>query len=85
MYLLSIYYFWFPYYTFANLFITGDAMVKNLIRLSKIKPGQLPLEKSTLYKHHHLKKFPRLFVKLGGALFVDLTVLEEIIEAGRGG
>lgn len=56
----------------------------NLLRLSKVKPGELPIEKSTAYKWHHLKKFPKLFVKLGGALFVDLNALQEIIEAGRG-
>jgi hypothetical protein len=56
-------------------------MKNNLIRLSKA--DSLPLCKSTLYKWKHLGKFPQLFVKLGGALFVDLNVLDEIIEAGR--
>lgn len=55
--------------------------MNNLLRLSKA--DSLPLCKSTLYKWKHLGKFPRLFVKLGGALFVDLNVLDEIIEAGR--
>lgn len=57
-------------------------METNLIRLSKA--DSLPLTKATLYKWKHLRKHPRLFVKLGGALFVDLEVLKEIIEAGRG-
>ena len=56
-------------------------MKSNLIRLAKA--DSLPLCKSTLYKWKHLEKFPRLFVKLGGALFVDLNVLDEIIEDGR--
>lgn len=56
-------------------------MKNNLIRLSKA--DALPLCKSTLYKWKHLGKFPQLFVKLGGALFIDLNVLDEIIEAGR--
>jgi len=56
-------------------------MKTNLIRMSKA--DSLPLAKSTLYKWKHLGKCPGLFVKLGGALFVDLNVLEEIIEAGR--
>jgi len=55
--------------------------MNNLIRLAKA--DLLPLCKSTLYKWKHLGKFPQLFVKLGGALFVDLNVLDEIIEAGR--
>lgn len=59
-------------------------MKKNLLRISKIsKEDNLPLEKSTLYKWNHLHKQPRLFVKIGGALFVDLDVLDEIIESGR--
>jgi hypothetical protein len=30
-----------------------------------------------------MEKFPRLFVKFGGILFVDLDELGEIMEAGR--
>ncbi len=56
-------------------------METNLVRLSKA--DNLPLRKSTLYKWKHLHKFPELFVKLGGALFVDLKALDELIEAGR--
>jgi len=59
-------------------------MKGNLLRISKIsKSDNLPVERSTLYKWKHLKKHPSLFVKLGGALFVDLDVLDEIIESGR--
>jgi hypothetical protein len=29
-------------------------------------------------------KYPELFVKLGGAVFVDLDYLHKIIEMGRG-
>jgi hypothetical protein len=56
-------------------------MKSNLVRISE--GNSLPLKKSTLYKWKHLGKHPRLFVKLGGALFVDLDVLDELIEAGR--
>lgn len=56
-------------------------MELNLVRVAK--GDSLPLEKSTFYKWHHLRKHPRLFVKLGGALFVDIAVLKELIEAGR--
>jgi hypothetical protein len=59
----------------------GTPMKNNLVRLCKA--DSLPLCKSTLYKWRHLKKFPQLFIKLGGALFVDLNALEEIIEASR--
>ena len=57
-------------------------MESNLLRLAKA--DSLPLTKATLYKWKHLHKHPRLSVKLGGAVFVDLEVLQEIIEAGRG-
>jgi hypothetical protein len=57
-------------------------MHTDLIRLSKA--DSLLLAKATLYKWHHLGKYPRLFVKLGGAVFVDLKVLDEIVEEGRG-
>jgi hypothetical protein len=58
--------------------------MNKLVRVSKVKPGTLPLTKSTLYKWKHLGKFPEMFVKIGGALFVDLEKLQEIVEAGRG-
>lgn len=55
-----------------------------LLRVSKItKANSLPWEKSTIYKIHHLNKYPKLFIKVGGALFIDLDVLDEIIENGR--
>jgi len=47
-------------------------MRNNLVRLSKA--DSLPLRKSTLYKWRHLGKFPQLFIKLGGAVFVDIDV-----------
>jgi hypothetical protein len=56
-------------------------MKSDLVRLAKA--DSLPLCKSTLYKWKHLGKYPQLFVKLGGALFVDLNALEEVIESGR--
>ncbi len=56
-------------------------MKNNLVRLAQA--DSLPLRKSTLYKWKHLGKFPQLFIKLGGALFIDLNALEEIIEASR--
>jgi len=40
--------------------------------------------RSTLYKWRTLKKYPALFTKIGGAVFVDLAELEKLIESGRG-
>jgi hypothetical protein len=56
----------------------------NLIRLSKAAPGTLPFAKATLYKMHHLGRYPGIFLKLGGALFVDIDALDALLEAGRG-
>lgn len=55
----------------------------NLVRVRRAK-GQLPLASATFYKWHHVKKYPEIFIKIGGALFVDLDRLEKILEAGRG-
>ena len=58
-----------------------------LVRVSKIKnsPTKLPFEPATFYKWFHLKKHLEIFVKLSGALFVDIDRLEQLIEASRAG
>lgn len=57
-----------------------------LVRVSKTKDhSEIPVAVSTLYKWRHLRKHPKLFVKVGGALFIDLDRLDAIIEAGRQG
>jgi hypothetical protein len=53
----------------------------SLVRLSKWDGSVF--KRSTLYKFKHLGKYPRLFVKIGGAVFIDTAVLSEIVEAGR--
>jgi hypothetical protein len=55
--------------------------MQNLMRVSKVQ--DLPLERSTLYKWHHTQRCPEIFVKLGGALFVELDRLEQLIDASR--
>jgi hypothetical protein len=59
--------------------------VQNLRRISKIAPADgVPVKQQTLYKWWHIKKYPTIFVKLGGALFVDLDELAAVIEKHRG-
>lgn len=58
--------------------------MKHLVRLSKVSDETSPLSRSTLYKYHTTGKYPRLFVKIGGALFLDQRELEKVVEAGRG-
>jgi hypothetical protein len=58
--------------------------MEDLIRLSKADESALPLKKSTLRKWKHLRKHPELFVTFGSTVFVDLQVLKQLIEAGRG-
>lgn len=40
--------------------------------------------RSTFYKWRCVKKYPALFTKIGGTVFVDLAELEKLIESGRG-
>ena len=56
-------------------------MGHDLVRISKWDDPMF--SRSTLYKWRHLRKFPGLFVKIGGAVFVDRAILAEIAEAGR--
>jgi hypothetical protein len=56
-------------------------MESNLVRLSKWDDPMF--SRSTLYKWRHLHKFPGLFVKIGGAVFVDRLVMAKLVEAGR--
>jgi hypothetical protein len=56
-------------------------MKNNLVRISKA--SNLPLTRSTLRKWKSVGKYPQMFIKLGGAVFIDLDALEEVIEAGR--
>jgi hypothetical protein len=53
----------------------------NLIRVSKAR--NLPFQPSTLYKWHHTKQHLEIFVKFGGALFVDLDKLAQAIDKSR--
>ncbi len=55
----------------------------NLLRISKVdeRPG-FPLKKSTLYKWLRCGKCPELFVRLGGAAYVNLDKLDELIRNG---
>jgi hypothetical protein len=56
--------------------------MQNLIRVSQAKKGDLPIAPATLYKWHHLRRYPEIFRKFGGFLFVDLKALEALIAAG---
>lgn len=56
--------------------------MQNLIRVSKA--DGLPFKPATFYKWHHVQKYPEIFVKISGSLFVDLDRLEELINASRG-
>ena len=53
----------------------------NLVRVSAWTDPMF--SRSSLYKWRHTRKFPGLFVKIGGALYVDRAKLAEIVEAGR--
>jgi len=57
--------------------------MKNLLRICKVNSvSGFPLRASTLYKWVHCRKHPELFVRLGGAVFVNLTELDKLIRKG---
>ena len=56
-------------------------MRKNLVRVSKA--DSLPIRKSTLYKWHHMRTFPQIFIKLSGMLFVDIDELDKLLDSNR--
>lgn len=58
--------------------------MRNLVRVSQADTTRLPVTSSTLYKWWHIKKYPDIFVKIGGALFVDLDSFDVLIEEMRG-
>lgn len=56
----------------------------HLVRLCNVnKDPRIPFKASTLYKWRHLNRFPGLFLKVAGAVFIDLDRLGAIAEAGR--
>jgi hypothetical protein len=55
--------------------------MEGLVRLSQWNNPML--SRSTMYKWKHTRKFPNLFIKIGGAVFVDMAKFAEIAEAGR--
>lgn len=56
--------------------------MENLVRVCKAREKDLPFAPATLYKYHSVGKFPSIFRKFGGFLFVDLKALEALIESG---
>lgn len=58
-------------------------MGKNLVPVASWEQRQPHFKRPTLYKWMHTQKFPGLFVKFSGRLFVDLDVFDKIIEQGR--
>jgi hypothetical protein len=55
--------------------------MQNLVIVSKA--DGLPFKPQTFYKWFHLNKHPEIFVKFGGALFVDVDQLAQAIEKSR--
>lgn len=55
--------------------------MQNLVRVSKA--DDLPFKKQTFYKWFHQKKHLEIFVKFGGALFVDRDRLAQAIDKSR--
>jgi hypothetical protein len=56
--------------------------MENLVRVCKAKEKELPFAPATFYKWHSIGRFPTIFRKFGGFLFVDLKALETLIKSG---
>ena len=57
-------------------------ITQKLVRVSRWYNSSI-VSKYTLYKWSHVNRFPGLFVKVGGALYVDTYRLQQILEEGR--
>lgn len=55
--------------------------MQNLVRVSKAEG--LPFKPQTFYKWFHLGKYPEIFVKFGGSLFIDVDRLTQAIDKSR--
>jgi hypothetical protein len=44
----------------------------NLVEISSAEPGEIPFSKSTCYKFHSLKRYPKLIFKVGNKLFLSM-------------
>jgi hypothetical protein len=62
-------------------YFSWEDFMQNLVRVSKAEG--LPFKPQTFYKWFHLGKYPEIFVKFGGALFVDVERLAQVIDKSR--
>ena len=51
----------------------------NLKRVKDL-PADFPVNTGTLYKWHHNKRYPKMLVKFGGKLLIDLDEIEAVIK-----
>ncbi len=56
---------------------------KKYIQVSKIDEASFPypIKPNIFYKWKHQKKYPEIFRKIGGFLFVDLEALEKLFNS----
>jgi hypothetical protein len=56
----------------------------DLVRVVEAEKAGLPFKPATYYRWWHLRKNTQIFVKLGGALFVDRDRHSALLESRRG-
>jgi hypothetical protein len=61
------------------------AQARNLVPVATWEQRQPNFKRSTMYKWQHTSRFPGLFIKISGRLFVDEDVFDRIVEQGRQG
>lgn len=58
--------------------------MRDWVQVSKLDAMQTsPIKTSTAYKWHHIKRFPELFRRVGGKLFLDMEKLYRMADAGK--
>jgi len=55
----------------------------NLIEVRKIKPGDSPFAKNSIYKFHSTGRYPGIILKVAGKLFFDIEAWERLVEETR--
>ncbi|GAB6886976.1 hypothetical protein JCM13304A_04740 [Desulfothermus okinawensis JCM 13304] len=60
-----------------------EKVTRRYVRISQL-PKDFPIKPGTLYIWRHTGRYPQLFSKIGGALFIDLQEWEKMVEERKG-
>jgi hypothetical protein len=57
--------------------------LKNWIQVARLNDVSAPIRTATAYKWHHLGRFPELFHRVGGKLFLDIDEFYRMAKDGK--